>query len=454
MDIYRSRFFLSVIFFFAYKFVFSQEVVYDYFPKNKDSIFQYVSKVNDEKVVSFGSKYKKNINEVLKERKEKFIKGIKDSTYIFNKDINIYLNKILKEIYTSNPAIKNKDFYFFVDKSPIPNAACYGNGIFTVNLGLFNFVNSDDELAFILCHEIAHFNLSHNDKALLKYIETINSKETKKQINEVERMSYGKRKAYSDLLEKLNYNFLKRSRTAEVQADSLGYILYKNTKYQINLAAKALNNLQIADSIVFNEDTKLKKHFNFQNYPFKDSWLLKDETLFDVNESINDYAFNKDSLKTHPDIPFRVELLEKMISSTKDKNTTINSSDLKNIKLLASYLIIKTALDEKKLDSALYETLTLYNDGDLDSKSFAIIVSRLLKLTYELKLNHQFGKYVKRVSPFSEEVYLNEVRVFLERIELKNIKKIGLNFCSENNEIAKDNKEFNECKLFFEKLNN
>ena len=93
---------------------------------------------------------------IILERKKSFIEGIQDSTYVFDETINKYLNSILKEIYFGNKELKSKDFYFFLDKSPIPNATCYGNGIFTINLGLFNFVHSDDELAFIICHEFAH----------------------------------------------------------------------------------------------------------------------------------------------------------------------------------------------------------------------------------------------------------------------------------------------------------
>jgi len=76
-----------------------------------------------------------------------FLNKISDSSFVFNKRITAYLNTILKEIYISNPKINKQELYFFIEKSQFPNAACYGNGIFTINLGLFKFVNTDVELA-------------------------------------------------------------------------------------------------------------------------------------------------------------------------------------------------------------------------------------------------------------------------------------------------------------------
>ena len=77
------------------------------------------------------------------------------------------------------------------------------------------------------------------------------------------------------------------------------------------------------------------------------------------------------------------------------------------------------------------KTLVLYNNKEIDEKAYCSIVSKLIKKVYELKINHGFGKYVSPVSAFSDEAHLNEVKQFLQNIELKNIKKIGLKFLLE-----------------------
>jgi predicted Zn-dependent protease len=433
-------------------FCYSQNVALKYLPTNKDSVFNYINLISEKKISKLGTKYKDDIKKIILERKKSFIEDIEDSTFVFDKDINKYLNSIVREITLSNKGLNTKDFYFFIDKSPIPNAACYGNGIFTINLGLFNFVNSDDELAFIISHEFAHYVLEHNDKTLLKYVETMNSKETKKKIRKVEKTEYGKRKAYVDLVEQLSYNFLKRSRSAEIQADSLGLAMFSRTKYNTTASVSALKNLDLSDDVVFNEDSKIREHFNFENYPFKEGWLEKEQTLFDVKDAADDYSLNKDSLKTHPDIPLRIEILNKMIQ---DKKALINASadKLKEIKHLAALLSISNFIDDKRVDFALYKTLVLYNDKEIDEKAYCSIVSKLFKKVYELKLKHDFGKYVSPVSPFSDEEHLNEVKQFLLNVELKNIKKIGLNFCLTHKEIMKNDTDFKTTTTYFNNLN-
>jgi predicted Zn-dependent protease len=435
-------------------FCFSQQASVCYKPARKDSIVSYINTISEKKIAKFGAKYKRDIKEIIQERKIRFIKNIEDSSYVFDPKISSYLNDILRKIYVLNTNINSNDFYFFIDKSPIPNAASYGNGIFTVNLGLFNFVNSDDELAFILCHEMAHFELDHTDKSMLRHFETLRSKDIKNKINKVKRKQYGKRKAYYDLVEELNYNFLKRSRADELQADSLGLAIFSKTKFNKAASVSALRNLQLSDTIIFNENSKIQELLNFETYPFKESWLLKDQTLFDTDKSVDDYSFDKDSLKTHPDISLRIQILNKTLNNNAESISIEASTDkLKAVKQYVALMTISNSLDEKRLDFALYQTLVCHNKKEIDDKTYVTIVSQLLQNVYELKSNHKFGKYVSPISPFSDEKYLNEVRQFLHNIELKNIKKIGFNFCKKYQDIMKDDVNFNKISTYFNKLN-
>lgn len=431
-------------------FCYSQKRNFDYSPQNNDSIESYIKAVSQKKIQKFQGKHQKEISQIIEERRVDFLNSIKDSTYIFDKKINSYLNSILRQIYTSNPQIDKKDFYFFINKSPIPNAACYGNGIFTINLGLFNIIESDDELAFIICHEIAHYILEHNDKSLLGYVETYNSKENKKKINKAANNRYGRRQAVSALVKDLSYNFLRRSRTAETQADSLGFVLLSKTKFSKSAGIKALKKLDMSNEIFFATDSQIRKHFDFETYPFKEAWLNKDETLFDLKEKADDFALDKDSIKTHPDMPIRVKELEKLYST---ENAINPSFDLKEIKNIVAERSIAIFIDISRIDLALYQVLTLHNSNQIEETAYCNTVAAILKKTYDLKSSHKFGKYVSPVSPFSDEKYLNEVRTFLHNVELKNIRKIGLQFCMKYEKQMAQNPDFLKTTAFFYKLN-
>ena len=428
----------------------AQNSGFKYSPESIDSLENYITKITNNKINEFNSIQQKKAKEILSERKVSFLKDIKDSTFIFDKTINGFLKKILAEVYQSNPQIDSKDFYFLINKSLIPNAGCYGNGIFSINLGLFSLIENNDEMAFIICHELAHYILKHNDKALIEHLETFNSKDFKQQLNTASNKKYGRRSAVTLLLKDLKFNFMKRSRSAETQADSLGFIMFNNTKYNKQASINILKKLDLTDGIIFNNLTDLKQNFNFEEYPFKEVWIEKEEKMFDTNESSNDLEVDKDSLKTHPNIPLRIENLihNHTITST---NATKNEIDLVQKKTSENSII--TFFDDSKLDFALYQLLSLHKKNELDRKTFNNYVAYLLKKVYILKEKHVFGKYVGPVNSFSEEKYINEIRLFLNNLELKDLRKIGYYFCQKNELISKDDTEFQDAYTFFKTLN-
>ena len=446
----RSKIFVLLLFFCG-AVCFSQKHSLVYQPKNLDSLQKHIAAITLKRNNQFTtSENKKEIKKILDSQKEGLLKDLTDSSYVFDPRINVYLKSVLQEIYKSNSEINPTDFYFLVDTSPIPNAACWGNGIFTVNLGLFDLIENDDELAFILCHEMAHQMLKHNDKSMLSHVQTIHSKDTKKKISQAKNQRYGQRKAVYEVMKTLNYDFLSRSRNAEIQADSLGFVFFSRTKYNKSAAVKSLKKLGTADTLLFASDTRIRKHFNFDSYPFKEAWLAPEETLFDIKEKADDYAWNKDSLKSHPDIPLRIEKLQRLYSGTEG---TPMSKGLLSIKKVSAENTIFSAIDRHSIDMALYKILVLKEENQIENTEYNRTVAWILKRTYELKVSHRLGKYISPVNPFSEEKYLNEVRLFLHNTELKNIRKIGLQFCLQHKDEMADDTEFASITTFFSNLN-
>lgn len=446
MKLFRILFLLLL---FQSALLYPQSGKFSYNPSNLDSLKTYINAITAKQSTKFAGPNQKEISKILTDRKESFLKTIADSSYIFDSRINNYLKSVLHEIYSANPAIDTHDFYFFVNKSPVPNAAAYGNGIFTINLGLLDLLESDDQIAFAICHEIAHFILKHNDVSLVQYVQTMNSKDTKKKINKAVGQRYGKRQAVYDVMRDLQYNFLKRSRTAEMQADSLGYVYLSRTKYNKIGAPQTLRKLESSDSLLFTTDTNIRKHFNFDAYPFKEQWMQGDETLFDLKEKSDDMAFDKDSLKTHPDIPFRLSKLGLSLN----ESVAVTSDRLTEAKKASAQNMVAIALDDSRLDLALYLILAMHENNAITNEVYCESVASLLKKTYELKAGHRFGKYVQPVSPFSDEKYLNEVRIFLHNMELKNIRKIGLQFCLLHQSEMASNTEFGNLTKYFSDLN-
>lgn len=428
----------------------AQDRHFTYESVHKDSLSAYIDAMTEKKIRKFTGRNLKDIRETLEERKKDFKKGIADSTYIFDRQLDAYLNSVLRRVYAANPELPKQDFYFFIDKSPIPNAACYGNGIFTVNLGLFHMVETDDEMAFILCHEIGHYALEHSDKSMLRYVESMRSDATRKKVREVKRKTYGRMSAYRDLMKELSYNFNERSRADEMQADSIGHRLYARTGFAKGAGVSALRRLKESDSLVFSTDSRIREHFSFPNYPFKESWLAAEQTLFDLDETADDYAMDKDSLSSHPEIPARIARLRTFGT---DEAAGTASEALKAAKKRAAGNTVMASVDASRVDIAFYQVMTLYDQGEMEEPAYCAMMASLLKRTYDIKLQHTFGKYVPALSPFSEEKHLNEVRTFLHRLELKNIRKIGHEFCQKYAPVMKGNRDFQATASFFKNLN-
>ncbi len=422
----------------------------EYLPNNADSLKTFVSSLAVKKAKDFGPKYQKEIKEALEERRDHFLRTIQDSTYIYNSELNRYLKGVLGKIYAGNPELPKKDFYFLLDRSAIPNAGCYGNGLFTVNLGLFSLLESEGQLASVLCHEIAHYQLRHNDQSLLRHVETMNAKDTKSKISKIKSKRYGKRQALMELQKELAYNFMKRSRSSEMQADSLGLALLRNSGFEASSAVASLRKLKEADSLLFASATNIRTRLSFDGYPFREAWVTPETKLFDTQDVVDDNALDKDSVKSHPDIDKRLQQMLKLNPATQ---AAVQPEAYANIKKTAGLYMIQSAIDSRRLDIALYQALAMAENGTLDEKVYALTIAALFRKTYDLKQNHTFGKYVGSVSPFSEEIYLNEVKLFLNNIELKNVRRIGHFFCQKYKEQMKEIPEFGLLTAYFQELN-
>src|SRR5690606_41374204 len=85
------------------------------------------------------------------------------------------------------------------------------------------------QLAYIICHEIAHNLMHHSYSSIVDYDKLKNSEELKKQTREIEKQKYNKGQIASGLYKDIVYGKRKNNRKYEHKEDSQGYILFNNT---------------------------------------------------------------------------------------------------------------------------------------------------------------------------------------------------------------------------------
>jgi Zn-dependent protease with chaperone function len=421
----KKVFFLVVlVFLISINSLYSQDNFYH--PTNIDSLFNHLDKSTDYQITRLNNKFLSKKKKILAKRLKILKKQVEDSTFIFIPEIDTQLKRVINVIYQANPELKQYNFHFLIDKAIIPNAAAYGDGNFVINLGLFDFVDSDDELAFIICHEIAHFLKNDVNSSIDKYVETINSKETKSKIKKIKQKRFGQTRAGLEFLKELSFDMFDYTRKKEITADIIGFQLFSNTPYNKYTAIIGLRKLGKLENIVFSDSINLSSHFNFENFPFNSSWIKKRQSLFDSDEEINDYKFNKDSLRSHPHTKERIKaLLSKYKIDTLHIN--VSSEAISKLKLVSDQTLIKSLFDFKKYDLILYYAFRNIQKNNATEKDYTNIATTL-QLIYDLKKKHLIGQYVAHTSPFSEEKYLNSIRLFIHNTDLRDIKNINLLF--------------------------
>jgi predicted Zn-dependent protease len=105
--------------------------------------------------------------------------------------------------------VPNKNLKFIITKSEAPNATSIGGGTIIISQGLLQIVETEDELAGVLAHEIAHDTYAHVQRTMtrqlfwLAKIRKVNSKEEVEEAIDKLLVAYEKSK-FATTVEKLS----------------------------------------------------------------------------------------------------------------------------------------------------------------------------------------------------------------------------------------------------------
>ena len=357
--------------------------------------------------------YSKALTESYIEINAEFISKVNSGLFVQSLYYEDRLNQLFKQIVQANPQYADlASTQILLAFANAPNASAMGNGFVVVNLPLFANLKDEHELAYILCHELAHNLLNHPQNGFIEYVKIKNSADVKKQTREIEKQKYNKAEFASGLYRKIIYADRKQQREVEFQADSLGFILYKNAF--AGKEAIAIKSFTTLDGMDKEKDSLLptdyEKLFSSSTQPFKKEWLLGDE--------ISAYKYDKtlkfweiDSLKTHPDCIDRANRLKQLYSLKADGTNAVNP-DYKSVILHAQYDDITGLYAIKKYGKALYQALLLLKNNPQDAYLKSAVYANLVKIQ-ESQKNYTMNKYVEIMSPrysYSYNTFLSFLR--------------------------------------------
>ena len=135
-------------------------------------------------------------------------KIVKSGNALINDDVTNYLNKLADVILKNNKALRD-ELHIYTLKSPVVNAYSYDKGYIFIDIGLIAQVETEAQLAYILCHEISHYTKKHHINGYV-------------QNKKLDRQNYD-RNSEDKLIEKCQY-----SKESESEADIEGFRLLFN----------------------------------------------------------------------------------------------------------------------------------------------------------------------------------------------------------------------------------
>lgn len=288
-----------------------------------------------------------------------YAKACKDKSFIDEPFIKNYFQKLLDTVLKANN-LKEK-IQVVITRSAVPNAYNMGDNKLFVNIGLLKHIESEAEIAFVLCHELSHQLLHHVEDNFIAAELRAKDKTLKKEIKDIKKAKYNKLDMSVQLLKGINYDFAKFSRANERQADSLAITLLNKTNYALN---ESIEMMKILDHI--EEDSTLLdygKYFETKESFLDDAWMKKQPARLDFGQK-DIIELDKDSMKTHPDVPNRIAMLQQQLKDIKANDAerleyVQPKSTLDSIVLASAFEEIEMYQKNKRYGAVVYHSMSL-----------------------------------------------------------------------------------------------
>lgn len=271
----------------------------------------------------------------------------------FNDEVTLYLNRLVDYLLRDEPELR-ASIKIYTTKLLIPNATCWRDGSIFVNLALLPYLESEAQLAYILSHEISHFQLKHSLRQFKKR-------------KEIEGSS-----ALTDQDSEKLFELMKFSKNQELEADIAGLERILLTDYDPRESLVALKQLQFVDDPVINLELDLDSLFALPIDLILDHSTLYDSARINKaydkeiewdNEESEETEDPDSSLSTHPSIEIRIETLAERLKTEvladSGQQFIFSKDEFYRIQMIGIFERVERLIRKAKYAQALYVSLRL-----------------------------------------------------------------------------------------------
>lgn len=346
--------------------------------------------LSDDFVVSSSEKYQSQSDSILAGKRNSTAKITDDfllkSNFILdemllsgsvlaNDEVGIYVNEVLDKVLEDQPELR-KDISVYVTKAPEVNAFATDRGVVLVNLGLFNKIENEAQLAAILAHEVTHFDQRHNLSSRLKAYEIANGKGTQKV-----------RTIDGFLLRKHAYD-----RSLEYEADLKGAERMMRTSYELQSILDVFDVLEDSRNpykYILSQTEQLDLGGMLVSEGISEDLALIDSLMTDQKErfsELNDE--DRDLFSTHPAVEKRKIAIADAIgerSLTEGNRFIVSEERFRKCQQMARLEMGRMLNNNGNFSEAIYHSLLLnedlpdhpYNMQGLTASLYAYTIDRL-----------------------------------------------------------------------------
>jgi hypothetical protein len=253
------------------------------------------------------------------------------------------------------------------------------------------------------------------------------SEEILKKTKEIRKQKYGKATTATNLLKQMSYQNYEERRKKEIEADSLGFSLYKKTGRDPRAAVAVLEKFDQTDD----EGDSLtiadyKLIFEKNGFVAKQKYFEQEESLFTRYDKSKKY--DVDSLKTHPDCRTRIQLIQANLDNALSGKASA-SATFAEIKQNSLYQDLVNLYSEKEYGHSLYKALKYYKRDTGDAVLKNIIYLNLQKI-HAARANYTINRYVPAHDNLYNTASLNRFISFLNNMRMADYELLINNFKS------------------------
>lgn len=371
------------------------------------------------------AKYSTKIADDFKGFSKDFVKEINDGSFVFDKKINDYVQDVLTKLRKNYKNIPD-NIDILIAKTNSLNAYCLPNNTFVLNMGLFYWLDNEEQFAAVLSHELAHKILEHTTESKKKRIEELSSKKTANELKTVEKIKYGKSDYAFELFKQKLYTTQEEARKHEFEADSLGFEIFKKSSYSQSEFLNALN-LMVRYDTIKPKGLKIeiyRKMFDLPNQKFDEKWMLK-EDFSSYNYNLFKEKIDKDSISSHPETVDRISRIKKLFPETEIKTENIKSEKFDEISTIAELEIVPNLYNTENYGGAIYACLLFLQTETNYEEYYKKWLGSCFSKIYEGRKNYKLNRYLDRIDPKEQSESYQQYLSFVWNLRLYEIKEIA-----------------------------